>query len=304
MSSRIAFPFLVLPDGVVSFGGWMIGDPGAPLAAAGALLENWDYARDLEVGASVTIDWAAAAAALQLPISALKLKLCLIAGTGTGNLPRRQDRLCERVVDSSIRESHLSAVVLGSNLSGRLRLSLVVTLVAPCEGGTVLSPQVQGARLWQSRQDILIEDGGDSRFPLETASFTEIFKGKPHENAPWYLHWTPGVLQADFSACVRLYVNSDRPDVLARFVEGDAPTLQAILGDVVSQMVESVIAKEDAAELLAECGEGSVGQQVQQWLDFAFPSQEVGSIKALCDQKPGTFRAAILAAMETKGSQQ
>ena len=57
MNSRVAFPFLVLPSDSIRFDGWMIGDPGQPLHPAGSILENWDYARDLEVYALVAIDW-------------------------------------------------------------------------------------------------------------------------------------------------------------------------------------------------------------------------------------------------------
>lgn len=304
MNRRIALPFLVLPDHAIRFDGWMIGDPGQPLDPAGRVLENWDYARDLEVGALVAIDWSVASEALQLPADRLKLKLSLIAGTGAGNLPRRQDRLCETAVDYASGESHLSGVVSGKTLSGRLRLSLHVSLESPCSDGTALSPKVHGARLWQSWHDILIEDGGDSRFPVETTSFSKIFSGKPQEYAPWYLHWRPGAIQADFSACARLYVNSDRPEILARFVGGDEPTLQAIMSDVMSQMVEYAIDQEDAAEILAACEEGSVGRQIRQWLDFGFPGQEIASIKAMRDQNPGTFRAAILAASEVGSTEQ
>lgn len=304
MNSRVAFPFLVLSDDSVGFGGWMIGDPGQPLHSAGSILENWDYARDLEVRALVAIDWAVASEALQLPRDKLKLKLSLIAGTGAGNLPRRQERLRDIVVDHSSGECHLSGVVSGQNLSGRLQLCLQVSLEAPCSDGTELSPKDAGARLWQCRHDILIEDGGDSRFPVETASFSKLFRGKPQEQAPWYLHWRAGALQADFSSGARLYVNSDRPEILARFVGGDAPTLQAIMADVMSQMVECALGQEDVAEVLADCEEGSVGRQIRQWLDFGFPGQEVASIKAMRDQNPGTFRAAILAASEVGGTEQ
>lgn len=304
MNSRVAFPFLCLSDDAVRFEGWMIGDPGQALHPADSILENWDYARDLEIAASLTIDWGAASGELQLPAEQLKLRLSLIAGTGTGNLPRRQERLREIVVDHSSGETHLSGIVSGRNLSGRLKLSLHASLEAPIDSGSVLSPKSHAARLWQCRHDILIEDGGDSRFPVETASFSEAFQGRPQEHAPWYLHWRPGTLQADFSACARLYINSDRPEIIARFAGGDRPTLQAIMGDVMSQMVEYALEQEDISDVLAECEEGSVGRQIRQWLDIGFPGQPIASIKAMWDQSPGTFRAAVLAASEIGGADQ
>lgn len=295
MSSRIAFPFLVLPDEAVSVHSWMVGDPGQPLQPATSVLENWDYARDLEVAISLSIDWRAAAEALQLPADSLRLKVSLVTGTGTGTLPRRQDRLDVAFLDRVTNEALVSGRLSGRTLSGRLQISLLVTLESPTAGGSVLSPNDLGAKLWSSHRDILIEDGGDSRFPVETASFSRIFRNRPHVHAPWYLHWRPGALHGDFSAGIRLYVNSDRPDWLSRVAGGDGPTLQAMMGDVMSQMVESALTEGIDAEDLAGCDVGSVGQQIRQWLETAFPAQEIASINALREQDPGAFRAALVA---------
>lgn len=298
MNTRIAFPFLVLPDEAVRVDRWMIGDPGEPLNGVADILENWDYARDLEVDSIVLIDWDLCAEALQLPSDQLQLKVALLAGTGAGNLPRRQNRLYEKVVDATTSEVRLVSVIPGKTLSGRLHLSLQISLEGPTDTKPSLSPRVRGARLWQSHVDILIEDGGDSRFPVETVSFSLYFKGQPQEAAPWYLHWQPNALQADFSGSVRLFVNSDRAEIAARFVEGDGPTLQAMLGDVMAQMTASILDQGDCADLLVECEEGSVGRQVQGWLDMAFPGQDVSSIRATRDRFPGRFHAAILAASD------
>ncbi|HEV7270175.1 hypothetical protein [Pseudoxanthomonas sp.] len=295
MNPRIAFPFLVIPKDSIRPEGWLIGDPGKPLHRATDVLENWDYARDLEVANSISIDWAAVAGALQLPEDKLRLKVSLIVGTGAGTLPRRQDRLHAVIVDHATDNFLMSGSVSGRTLSGRLRVSLLVTLDAPEASGTVLSPQDRGSKLWQADHDILIEDGGDSRFPVETASFSRIFGGRPHEHAPWYLHWRPSSLQGDFSAGVRLYVNSDHPEWLARVVSGDRLSLQAMMGDVMSQMIEAALREVSGAEDFVDCNEGSVGQQILQWLGNAFPGQEVASVRALMERDPGAFRASLLA---------
>lgn len=298
MNPRVAFPFLVLPDEAVRINQWMIGDPGEPLEDVASILENWDYARDLEVASVISVDWELCAEALQLPRDQLHLRVALLAGTGIGNLPRRQDCLCEKIADATVSEVRLASVVRGKTLSGRLRLSLQISLEGPTDSGSALSPKARGARLWQSHVDVLIEDGGDSRFPMETVSFLLYFKGQPQETAPWYLHWQPNALQADFSGSVRLYVNADHEEIAARFVKGDEPTLQAMLGDVMSQMTASVLDQDDCADLLAECEEGSVGRQVQGWLNLAFPGQDMSSIRAMRDRFPGRFRAAVLAASD------
>ena len=59
--SRVAFPFLVLPDEVIDFSGWMIGPPGEPLSPATEILENWDYEQDIQVNIHVQVDFPEAA---------------------------------------------------------------------------------------------------------------------------------------------------------------------------------------------------------------------------------------------------
>jgi hypothetical protein len=302
MSRRVAFPFLTLPDEVIRFSGWMIGDPGQPLQVAGDLLEDWDYARDLEVASTLEIDWASAAEALAFSLQDIRLNVALVVGTGAGQLPRRQYRHFQRVLDASEAALNITTTVPGRCLSGRLRLMLQITLAAPVNAGGVLSPKIRGSRLWQNFKDILIEDGGDSRFPIEAVSFSDVFRGRPQEYSPWYLHWRPGSVRADFSGTVRLYVNSDFQETASRFVAGDGPTLQAVMGDVISQMIESILDEKDIDEINA-CEEGSVGQQIRKWLDVAFPGQELGSINSLRTSNPGAFRAAILASTD-RGSDQ
>lgn len=304
MNPRIAYPFLVLSEEAVAADSWMIGTPEEPLQPVQDVLEHWDYARDLEVAVSVDIDWDKASQALQLPPDQLRMKVSLLAGTGAGTLPRRLERLQVTDLDASTTHTDLSGVLSGHSLSGRLRVSVVITLDAPTDAGSTLSPNVQGARLWQSTKDILIEDGGDSRFPIETASFSRIFRSRPHEHAPWYLHWRPGALQGDFSAGVRLYVNSDHPDWLGRIVGGDGPTLQAMMGDVMSQMVEATLREELDYDELVNCDEGSTGRQILKWLEAAFPAQELASVRALLEHDPGAVRAALVSAADVGGAEQ
>ena len=298
MNPRVAFPFLVLPNDAVRVDHLMIGDPGQPLQPVEDLLQHWDYARDLEVRAGLEIDFAAAADALEIPADRLELRLALVAGTGKGFMPRRVDTIAECVVNSEAGKTCLVGTVPGGRLSGRLKLSVMIALGTAVDCGSPLSPRVRGARLWQLDRDILIEDGGDSRFPVEAVSFAEVFAGKPHASAPWFLFWRAGDLEGDFSACVRLYVNSDQSALLDRFAEGDGPTLQAMLGDAISQMLDSAMALDDAEEVLDECEEGSVGRQIRRWLDHAFPAMRLDEVRTLRARRPGAYRAAILAAAE------
>ncbi len=298
MSVAAAYPFLTLPDDLVGFSGWEVGDVGQALNPAGEILENWDYARNLEIGAGLVLDWAAASKCLQVSPSQLRLRVVLLAGTGTGRLPRTLERIDEKVLSDGSTAVRLGGVVQAARLSGQLRLALIVQLDRPPDAPGKLSPRIPGSRLWQTSHDILIEDGGASRFPIEAASFSKAFKGTPMALAPWYLHWEPVGLQGDFAERVRLYLNIDREEVFGRFKAGDISTLQAILADVISQMTASVLDLSDGEELLSQCEEGSVGAQVKLWLSTAFPGEEFSSIRAMKERFPGKFRASILGMAE------
>jgi hypothetical protein len=89
MSSRIAYPFLTLPDGAVGFRGWMIGDPGEPLLPASDIFDGWDYERDLEIHTECRFNFERVADALGVTASDAVLRVTLKAGTGAGTLPRR-----------------------------------------------------------------------------------------------------------------------------------------------------------------------------------------------------------------------
>ncbi|SFQ33829.1 hypothetical protein [Pseudomonas borbori] len=292
--SRIALPFLVLPNEVVNFGGWMIGTPDEPLYPASDILENWDYEQDIQINVHLDIDFAAAATQLGIDPADLKLAAVLVAGTGVGNLPRRTDRLETEVIDASNTAVTLEAVIPGRTLSGQLQLSLRIVLESPIGSGSLLSPKQRGARLWQSQKYILIEDGGDSRFPIELTSFSESFKGRLEQYAPWLVEWNPTTLGADFSGNVRLYINSDIENITERFVKGDPLTLQAMVADVMTQIIEAAIEAEDEDEL-ARFEEGSIGHQARAWMDMSFPGQGLESIRQTYTYSPGKFRALILA---------
>lgn len=292
--SRIAPPFLVLPNEVINFSGWMIGSPGEPLAPASDILENWDYEQDIQVNVHLDIDFPEAATQLGIDAKDLKLEAVLVAGTGAGSLPRRVDRLEAEVIDSDNPTVTLEAVIPGRTLSGQLQLSLRIVLKSPIDSGGPLSPKQHGARLWQTQKHILIEDGGDSRFPIELANFSESFKGRPEQYAPWLVDWNPTTLDADFSGNVRLYINSENESITGRFVEGDPLTLQAMVADVMTQMIESALELE-CEEELGRYEEGSIGYQARAWMDMSFPRQSLDSIRQMRTCSPGKFRALILA---------
>lgn len=298
MRGAAALPFLTLPEEVVEFSGWEIGDVGGERFPASEVLEAWDYARDLEIAAGLRLDWEPASEILQIPADYLYIRATLLVGTGAGRLPRRTERVCSAVLTPEKAHALLVGKILGRKLSGQIRLQLVLTLEkAPVQSGS-LSPTMPGSRLWQEGLDILIEDGGASRFPMEAVSFSKAFKGASFSSSPWFVQWDPSLVRADFAEQVRLYVNADCEEVLNRFKMCDPPTLQAMMADVISQMASEVLAMPDVEDVLGQCEDGSVGRQVESWLSMAFPGEGLSSILTMKNRYPGRFRAAILALAE------
>ncbi|MGO7585958.1 hypothetical protein ACC689_29155 [Rhizobium ruizarguesonis] len=299
MTATFALPFLCLPDEVVTLGRWMIGKSGAPLLPMKLMLDEWDYAADIELISSISIDMRAAAKMLAVPEQELKLAVTLKVGTGRGRFPRVVKRLSSRVLDAATDQpTELRAVVPGNTLSGRMHVRIDVLLAAPTVNGSILSPKRVGSRLWSQEISVELEDGGDNRFPMEVVSFTQTFPNNGHVAAPWYLAWKPGGLAADFGGSIRLYVNSDHEELAQRVVSGDDVTLQAILGDVMVQMIAATLDTEDLAEQLSGCEEGSVGAQISAWLELAFPRRSLSEIQNMRRSLPGHFHANVHAAAE------
>lgn len=300
MSKKVAFPFLVLPDSAISSLSVLLGDRDEPLHEASDILEDWDYARDLDVRVEIDLDFESAADFLKIPIEEIQLLAILKIGTGNGNSPRSihvHDRV---ILNNDTKSAILDAKLESAQLSGRISIECSLLLANSPGGSEAHSPRVIGSRLWTRRHDVLIEDGGASRFPIETIDFKKSFPGRPHEYALWYFDWRPGRWDMDFASNTRLYINSEVPEFIQRVADGDRLTVMAMLSDVMNQMITEVVLDTERDESLAECPDGSIGQQVMIWVEMAFPGMSWETIAAVRENKPGEYNAAILSAAELR----
>ncbi|MDR0255144.1 MAG: hypothetical protein LBI83_05280 [Stenotrophomonas maltophilia] len=300
--SRIAYPYLRIPDEAVQFSGWFVGDPNAPLLPAPEVLADWDYARDLVVRGSVQIDWDSASESLQFGEGDWLASAQLLIGTGQGQLPRQVQYAQALPLSKQNPSALLEVSVPGSTLSSQLVMRLTIALTAPSTEATPLSPVLKGSRLWESSCDVLIEDGGSSRFPVSAIGFGAAFAGKPHEHAPRYVEWRPEDLSGDFSSKVVLYVNSDEETFLEKFLLGDRATIQAVLGGVASHMCSTILLRNGKDLDLEAFEEGSVGAVANHWLSRAFPDEGgLAGIVRLLESDPGAFNAALIASADVGG---
>jgi hypothetical protein len=296
--SQIAFPFLTIVDTALVTTEWAVSDGSEQvLDARKGWIEDWDYARDLVLERELSVDFDLAASQLQLPTEDLELELVLRIATGAGNLPRRVLIVQRHVLTRHSTDLALRVVVMGRRLSHRLRAECLLLLRSEHADAGPLAPILPGARLWSNVLDLRLE-GEEPRFPMEFLDFGLRFAGRPEAHAPWYLHWIPGNPDRDFGGAVRLFVNSRRVDVAQRLLTGDRPTIQAVLADVMVQVIGNYLDQVEVDLLPPEAPEGSIAAQVDHWLTLAFPGQHVAQIRAMREQRPGSYHAALVAAAD------
>ncbi len=155
-----------------------------------------------------------------------------------------------------------------------------------------LSPRRRGSRLWIDAKRIRLE-GEEPRFPIEVVSFAAAFRVTAISTALWHLDWRPGDWTREFEGVVRLLVNADRPDFVDRVVAGDPATVQAMIGDVMSHVVERALADEDCVEAIASHEEETLGGQVAAWLRPAWPGQGAAQVRGMFQTHPARVRAAL-----------
>ncbi len=297
MTERAAFPFLRLSDHEVRASDWHATLDARARFPVGEFIPDWDYASSLRLERDVDLDLEAASEKLEIPISDLDLKLCLEIGSGPGRLPRLIHLRQEIAIPGGISSIPITVDLNSSELSSAifLRTSLVLGSV-PARCGP-LSPQKTGLQVWSDVHRTRIE-GEESRFPIEVASFREMFGSSPEANSLWHLHWTPGEWDREFHGAVRLYLNSDFADFVSRIERSDRIVLQMLLADVVSQITEALLREDDAASLLGSAQEGTVAAQVGAWLKTAFGGSSVGTAKSMLESRVGNFRSALLSVVE------
>lgn len=283
---RVAFPFLTLPSDAVRAGPWRFIINREQEKPLGDSIEGWDFNSNLCFIRQIQLDFAQVARALRIGSDRLQLGVLVHAGTGgSGQLPRL-------VVASTVAEVPRGSGIVdlqlpldGAALSKVLHLSTDVILLRETTVTSALSPKDQGDRVWFDRHKAWLE-GSLPRFPVEESKLDD-------EYAPWQLLWIPGDWHRDFHGAVRLCLNKRRPDVIRKVTEQDPLTLQSLLADAVSQILECFLAEDDSESIAKECGEGTLGHQVSCWIRQLFPSGGARAARETLRVNPGRFRKLI-----------
>lgn len=300
MNRRVAFPFLTLSEAAVNVEPWSFSLNGGDWETLGDFLPDWDAASTLRIRRTVRLEPVIAADDLGIPAESLRLSIGVRLGTGPGHLPRLiLPREYRKLAVGAWREE-FEIRVPSDQLSLVLDIQTQVMLATSPEDYEPLSPRRAASRLWSDTQRVLLE-GEEPRFPMEVAGSGELLGWVPGGTAPWYLYWSPGDWNRDFYGAARLFVNGEQPDFIRRIEEQDAPTLQALLADVMGQICERLVSDPEADEIMQEAEPGSLGAQATAWLRVIWPGQDATFIHRVLEERPGTFRAAFLELAEVTG---
>ncbi len=299
MNSRIAFPFLTLSESAVKASPWSVALNRDDWFPAGDFLADWDSSSTIRLRREFQLDPDIATLDLGISKDDLQLSLGVRIGTGPGRLPRLivyHDH--SEIVPEEWRFT-FELEVLGSGLSSVLDITTEFTLSAQVSVCDALSPKRVGDRLWQDRHRIRLE-GEEPRFPIEIADLRSLLGDGTAESAPWYLHWSPRDWTRDFHGAIRLFLNRERPEFVERIEAQDAAILQTLMADIMGQVCERLVNEQEAHELIEGLEPGSLGAQAVSWLNHAWPDCDLGFIRSVLENKPGTFRAAFLAVAEIR----
>ena len=290
---NVAFPFLTIPDELVEATPWRVALDGDEFREDPRFLQGWDYNSTIQIEREIRIAPEQVFEALRLDRPFLKLVARW--GTGEGNKPTfvhlLQDQPIPGIALEDVRTLSISGSIPARNLAGKLFLEVFIILrVAPLNPETPLAPSHKGDVLWHDMHVISLEGGGN-RFPVASSSLPAHLQG-----ALWYLDLDPEAIEEPFLSAVRLYLNSDREDFLQRIEQGDPVLEQAMMADVVTQLITTALNEEGRLQDIMEIDdESTLGYQMRRWILEVFETPEV-ALNELRN-RPGSFHARINAAL-------
>lgn len=297
MNRRVAFPFLTLSDSAVEATPWSCSVNGDEWRISGDYLPDWDASCSIRFRRTVRIDPLVAADDLGVTPDSLRLSLGVRIGTGPGRLPRLTLFRNSRELTADTWQEEFDTEISGERLSLVLDLHTQIVLATPMKDCAPLSPQRNADRLWSDTLRIRLE-GEEPRFPIEITDMRTLPGSAAAASTPWYLYWSPNDWNRDFHGAARLYLNKDHAHFIERVEQHDGPTLQVLLADVIGQICERLLIDPEAEQIMAEAEPGSLGAQATAWLNKAWPGMDAKFIRSVLEDRPGTFRATLLALAE------
>ncbi|MFF7860953.1 hypothetical protein [Pseudomonas monteilii] len=291
---RVAFPFLTLSEFAVTPSAWWVSLNNNEWAPLEEYLESWDPDSIVLLRREIRIDSAIASADLKFNILNSELLILVTLGTGQGRLPRFIVQQHSKLICKKTWVVSFELEVAGDLLSSIMDLSTSVVLATSIQGDSVLSPSRVGDLLWSDRVRSRLE-GEEPRFPIEVADISSLAGEAISSFAPWYLHWSPREWSRDFHGALRLYLSAEHSDLISRVESEDPMTLRMLMADIMGQVCERFITDPEVGDLFVSPEPGSLASQAASWLKKAWPGKDHQFIKSVFDNRPGIFRASLVA---------
>ncbi|MEY4599138.1 MAG: hypothetical protein RLZZ445_1935 [Pseudomonadota bacterium] len=153
-----------------------------------------------------------------------------------------------------------------------------------------LAPDFRGAVLWSERWTVKIE-GGRSRLPSETVSFSDYFRNQDCENALLRVVIADDP-SLDFNQGVCVYLNADNPAFVASLQKAD-PGAKAFFNDTVIRQMIAYGLSDSYRESRGGFPDGSIGHQLTVLLRSIFGRETPEMISAIRLDNPGLYEARI-----------
>lgn len=297
--SVIAYPYLIISDDEVIVSPWEFERQSSPWKPLPGYLPEWDYADSVRLRRSVQVDFASIAKRFGCPPDQLKLILAVTFGTG-GAREDRVRKLWERHELSATRSSHeLDIQVEGVDVSQRFALHTRLLFAGPVTGCSRLAPKQTGVRLWSESIRVQVEPE-EGRLPIEVVSFAQHFPESA--TAYWKLDWSPGNPRDDFAGSVRLLINDDVREFIAKVSAADPVVMRLMLGSVRLQIFRGLLNHDELADAISEDLPLSMAAAMAGWMELAFPGEDLESIRQSAELDPSRTDMAVIALEEPGGS--
>lgn len=275
--NEVVFPFLVISSEseAISCGDWVRIDnaSGEPEPVLESGIPHWSYDSVLELKRHVSIDIPQTLG--QLALDDFDAQFLFTVVCQTSELAERSVCYREVMTGSGLKDLDISLSLDSRSLSDSITLISSLSLAVDLDGCPAWSPGAVGERLWEDKVKFDIEGSG-SRFPMRAADFASSYLPA---DADWYLDWQPNLMHYSFNSAVSLLVNENNSEFIERLEQGDSVLVPALMGDIICEIVVSLLGDDDFLAEDAEFPDGSLGYVAKSWVEAAIPNQSLSLIR-------------------------
>lgn len=285
-------PFLTPPVTAVTHSGWSYH------AEAGVIplppdLADWDYQRQLELSATLSIQRTTVTDSCELePTSGLAVVV-----TAISDHTRTERRIAMVEVLADPGTGHVDTLIRvslpGQELGGRLTLltSLVVTDPRP---KSELAPASAGSMLWRDSQVFQLQ-GVTGQFPTDAEDFR--LTRPTISNAGWVLRVDTEDPDASFLGSVRLTLNSGNKAV-ARLLQAGQDDETLMLGrtlewDITRQLVGKGLSSEEVRSVEVDADAVSVAGVLRNMIAMIWHDTPPATVRLWADKDPSRIESHL-----------